>query len=58
MNGPKNSIVEGGCGGPGRDFWIFGPIGWLALWLGRRGKRVKADAVVGKADDGQADLGR
>lgn len=35
----KHSIVEGGCGGPGRDFWIFGPIGWLAVLVARRRKR-------------------
>lgn len=38
----KHSIVEGGCGGPGRDFWVFGPIGMLLALVTRRWRKRPA----------------
>ena len=39
MTGPKNSIVEGDCGGTNGNIWVFGPIGALLVLMTRRWRK-------------------
>ncbi|MEO8541695.1 MAG: hypothetical protein ABI577_18285 [bacterium] len=57
--GPKHSIVEGGCAGSGREFWLFGPVGLLlALLTRRQRKRDSLDAIGQERMDGEANDSR